>query len=497
MKIGIISAHKHCKNHLLALRSEGYDVHGLGGRPTKIAPSYDVLIVRSSSCSHRGFDTAMAWGRETALPLIHENGLTGIRRELSKLTKNAERHTPQSLECPPDLFKSLTDLAVSYVKDHPMGPRADVKKFLQAFLHKNHQKNVGACTSMIPSILATLFAPPLNPEPKEALVEKLLPNLTRGPLPNAQWTKVNTPELLEIALVDACQLKDSLMPKHLSAFRTAWDTCEKNHSTHMRSALRSHEDGGAFWSADNISVFQGNPRMYTVFVYLTLDESHVPAKRTFTKTYKSLTGKSCDTRLPNAVAWYLNLPEPLNMENPKTRQKKQKKQKVTRRLTPDPLPLKPVAPMDAQEANTNAILEVMEDLSAHKSEVQGVCDRLRQSIRDQSHTITALESKLDEAIKAGFDPRTNLKLSQMEKRIGDLLTAQLQNHKHEVNHTLDAKVGEMREELRGEVSDTFDTLSAEWSATDDVSASPFAALERIKATLKAAGFKGTLTLTIE
>jgi hypothetical protein len=104
---------------------------------------------------------------------------------------------------------------------------------------------------------------------------------------------------------------------------------------------------------------------------------------------------------------------------------------------------------------------------------------------------------LDEAIKAGFDPRTNLKLAQMEKQIGDLFATQLQNHKHEVNRTLDAKVGEMREELRGEVSDTFDTLSAEWSATDDVSASPFAALERIKATLKAAGFKGTLTLTIE
>ena len=148
----------------------------------------------------------------------------------------------------------------------------------------------------------------------------------------------------------------------------------------------------------------------------------------------------------------------------------------------------PTASAAALESNTNAILEVMEDLSTHKREVKVDYDTLRATVQSQSGSITALESKLEEAIKAGFDPRTNLKLAKMEKRIGDLMRTEVQNFKHEVNRTLEPRV----KALEGGVRQT--NAPAQ---TPDLSSNPFAALEQVKAALKAAGFKGTLTLTIE
>lgn len=63
-------------------------------------------------------------------------------------------------------------------------------------------------------------------------------------------------------------------------------------------------------------------------------------------------------------------------------------------------------------------------------------------------------------------------------------------------------VDALKEELRGDISDAFhelDVLAAEQQTpvSGDLPSNPFAALEQVKAMLKAAGFKGTLTLTIE
>ena len=46
MKIGLVSAKKHCKSHMQALQADGYDISLLGARPKSIPSSYDAIIVR-------------------------------------------------------------------------------------------------------------------------------------------------------------------------------------------------------------------------------------------------------------------------------------------------------------------------------------------------------------------------------------------------------------------------------------------------------------------
>lgn len=55
----------------------------------------------------------------------------------------------------------------------------------------------------------------------------------------------------------------------------------------------------------------------------------------------------------------------------------------------------------------------------------------------------------------------------------------------------------MGEELRADISNAFDALAAEAQVASNPASNPLAALEQVKAALKAAGFTGTLTLTIE
>jgi len=95
--IGIVSKDEHIKVHTKALREEGFEVLGLGSSPTDVPPNVDVLILRTQSCSHGGSDTAYHWNRTTKKPLIVENGLTGIRAKLQKLSPLLQR-TPNSKE---------------------------------------------------------------------------------------------------------------------------------------------------------------------------------------------------------------------------------------------------------------------------------------------------------------------------------------------------------------------------------------------------------------
>lgn len=496
MKIGIVSAHKHCKNHLLALREDGYDVHGLGGSPTSIPPSYDALIVRAASCSHGGFNTAVAWGRETGRPLIHENGLSGIRRELTSLVEGESPVAVQ--ECPQDIYEVLRDSAEAFLFARPDDPPEVAEKALKTVLHQ-YPEHVSACSSMIPSILAQLYVPSPEPEAEEmtttteeedSMGTKTLPT-HRGDFPiHHAWTKVHSVALLTTAYVEATALIDGLSASSLRAFRDAWDSCEKDHSVDMRSALRGQEGGSDFWTEGNESIFLSKPRLFAMFVYLLLDEDHIPAKRTFSKTYKSLTGKTNDTRLPDAVSWYLNRPEPLNMENPTTRKKKRGKQATTRRVEPTPI-TNPV--QSVVDQNTESILEVMEDVASMKSRLEAVL----KANAHLSDRVRRLESRLEEAVSAGFDPRYQAKLAHTEQRIQAIFTTQMQNHKNEINHLLQQTRGSGDSEWEARIESRITALEAPASLQQTGVSNPFASLEQVKATLKAAGFTGSLTLTIE
>ena len=273
--------------------------------------------------------------------------------------------------------------------------------------------------------------------------------------------------------------------------------------------------------------WHGKPVHSLIYFYLNFSAGFVPYKRDINKVYRALTGKSVNTKSMCLVAWYLHFDPPVNAPRggkkivpsppPVPIEPGTEKGVEVRDLSGQPIGVRSpdrapgrdlVASLDS---NTQAILEVMEDFADFKKQFQKW-----KSLRGSQADTT--ESKLDEAIKAGFDPRTNLKLAQMEKRIGGLMRTEVQNFKHEVNRTLEPRIkalesgiimapegeakweerfAQMKEDLRA-VSVVADAaLVAERQASDDVSPNPFASLDQVKAALKAAGFKGTLTLTIE
>ena len=88
MKIGIISEPAHAKHHAKALSEHGFDPVILGGNPSKVPPSIDILVCRVASCSHNASAMAQAVFREGKIPVVFENGVTNMLAAL-------EEHLPQ------------------------------------------------------------------------------------------------------------------------------------------------------------------------------------------------------------------------------------------------------------------------------------------------------------------------------------------------------------------------------------------------------------------
>lgn len=77
MNIAIISNKSHAKSHAAALRKKGHTISMLGGNPSDIPPSADVIVCRPASISHGGFDIAMA-AKRGGKRVIIANGVTEI-----------------------------------------------------------------------------------------------------------------------------------------------------------------------------------------------------------------------------------------------------------------------------------------------------------------------------------------------------------------------------------------------------------------------------------
>ena len=77
MNVGIISNEPHAKSHAKELTKLGHTVSLLGGRPSVVPPSVDVIVCRPASCSHHGFDVAMAEKRAGRRVII-ANGVVEV-----------------------------------------------------------------------------------------------------------------------------------------------------------------------------------------------------------------------------------------------------------------------------------------------------------------------------------------------------------------------------------------------------------------------------------
>lgn len=452
MKIGLVSAKKHSKSHMQALQADGYDITLLGARPKSIPKSYDVLIVRVASISHEGEATARDWMRRTGKPAIYENGLTGIRRELKLLTEeDVGEDTSVTDEPKQSVRNTLQMCADTYIEHRPEDGPDELSKALNALLHENYPDRVQQLASMVPSIVASAFPYTQQHTPE---LEQPMPDNT--PTFAYCGTTANWP-------TDKAWANVYTESKARAAYNEGTDLIKNANHMAVTALKHSLESGvvsrrvKATWR-DRLA---GKP--LTAAFVMVMQHPEITKTRLLA-VYKAITGKGGDSRLLDVVKHSLGWWTLLNEQEAES-------------TASEPVPMGNA--LAVAESNTQAILEVMDDITAFKGEIKENCDPLRKLIRGCSQRIDRLESKLDEAIKAGFDPRYQARLEVAEKRIQGIFTSQMQNHKHEVERRIKAL-----EEAGSQPS-------------GDVSSNPFTAIEQVKATLKAAGFTGTLTLTIE
>ena len=110
MLIGIVSKEEHVKVHALALEQDGYTVRLLGADPVEFPPNLDVLLLRHLSSSHQGLERARAYAKIRKIPMIAENGLTGMRMALTAMqSKHQKNWTMVPTSRPP---VTLSDISI-------------------------------------------------------------------------------------------------------------------------------------------------------------------------------------------------------------------------------------------------------------------------------------------------------------------------------------------------------------------------------------------------
>jgi hypothetical protein len=409
MKIGIVSSSEHCKAHVPALQRDGHQVRCLGAAPDIIPTATDVVVLRCSSCSHRGDAVARAWARDTGKPLVVENGLTGIRRELATLLKPPKGTILTVIPTSPTMSmirEKLCEWALSLRETRPTDPMTDLAIQLRSTLKREYPHS--AAGSLVPGVLTELFLYSTSPSTENQMTYPT----SRGPFPDSKtsdgvpyepWTKVYSEEKLRVAYDDATSLMAGSTAMN-DAFMGMYLQCEKDPSLDMRSGLKAKPACKPLFK-DKESIFKGKPIFYCMYVSLLFQAAdRTPKKRPFYTTYHSLTGRGSDTRLPKAVAWFLGLETP------------------------------PMAP------------------AVEKA-------------------IGARRATNKESVKAAPEP-TFAALEREVRGQGDAILEVLTE----------------MEELRSAVQN---------GRSSAPSTDPFAALDEIKGRLRAMGFKGTLTLTIE
>ena len=464
MKIGIVSAQKHCKTHLQALQRDGYDVTCLGPRPTSIPPSYDALVIRISSIRHAASDVVRRWEKDTGKPAIYEDGLSGIRRGLAALSQPIEADTPTD---DPAIDKTevrqwLENCAEAFCDARPNDGHGELTKALTRVIYDQYPKRGRDLVSMVPSIVSRHFVPPTLPA-EEPMLTTTLPPYIGGTTPSDKgWSKVYTDTGIRRGYDEAVGIIKSANHMTISAFVTALES--DTFSTKVQKRWRG--------------LTEGNP---LAFAFAALMLCPGLTKKQVGASYKIVTGKSMDTRLSDVVGWALGWDGEVEVAEPPS----------------------PAVPSEAVESNTEAILTLMDDLSTFKNEIRADVAQISAGLESR---IKALEERvtqirLDQITDSDIESRlAALENSEWEARMGSRIKALEVGASETLRQAQTGArmaVEAMGEELRGDISNAFDALAAEAPSASNPASNPLAALEQVKAALKAAGFTGTLTLTIE
>jgi hypothetical protein len=481
MKIGIVSAQKHCKTHLRQLTKDGHEVYCLGAKPTRIPSSYDALIVRIASMRH--CDSYKEWHKITGRPVIYEDGLSGIRRELAKISTSQPKLATASISVQ-EVRDRMVEWGVALIEARPQDSRSAVSRHLSTTLKDQFPSMASDSKALVASVVGQLFATvPITPQ--EPLAEPMKDTADAGPVPLEQpvtldyptqlrplpseeaWTTTYTEAKLKLAYEQAIECL-GVMGTARSGL-TKKDLCRE-----FKKAERGRKMTRAF--AKTLAPhIRRNPLKYVMLVFLAMPEDHPFVDKAFTSSYKEITGFGGDTRLRHAIRWYLGREQPVHEPTVITPPAQKKEPQVKPGEALPALPAHFRSSSKRPEAFANQYAEAVQSATVEPEPTEPAASAASAAF-DNTPTIVGLLDAVE-------------RMESQIKTLQDRMDGQGRRGK--------TVVDALKEELRSDISDAFDALAAEQQASTDLSSNPFAALEQVKAMLKAAGFKGTLTLTIE
>ena len=160
MKIGIVSAQKHCKTHLRQLTKDGHEVYCLGAKPTRIPPSYDAIVVRIASMRH--CEAYKQWGKNTGRPVIYEDGLSGIRRELAKIPTSQPKVATAAISIQ-DVRDRMVEWGEALIEARPQDSRNTVARHLTSTLTEQFPSLASNPKALVSSVVGQLFSTIITP----------------------------------------------------------------------------------------------------------------------------------------------------------------------------------------------------------------------------------------------------------------------------------------------------------------------------------------------
>lgn len=319
MKIGIVSKESHAKSHYAALTRKGYEVSLLGGNPACVPPTIDVLVVRDGSCSTQSRLGGLQWGRDTGKPVIMQNGLSGILRDLHDLQDAPKTEAPKNeiifgafldtlIQEARSLGRGISHIATRYSLDtgtlirelRSAGlyqktiaalapPMEDTTITAQTYLnilledrpHDSFDEQVDAISMLMDGALS-----------REDLVRALNP--FPGPYPSeASWARAVPEKRLHREILRARQF-----------FSTLSDAVVEHIAVQLAAARHVVDFS---WDAETLDTLRGverNPiRVIAVLAAIVEGGEPILNRKMIGSLYKELFGVGMDMRNTDAVAW--------------------------------------------------------------------------------------------------------------------------------------------------------------------------------------------------
>ena len=279
MVVAVISHLDHCKSHVKTLKKDGYEVVTLGPDPKEIPESVDLVVLRTDGCAHQGSDTAFAWAREgEGRPLIVENGVSGMKRELKNYFQDPE-----------SFGRVKFTKAYNTLREHRPN---DTKEEVEAAL-----REMGAPAQLVEFILGpwdldVAFSELLEDE------EPSWEGEPSQPYPSGEkWTKA---------------VPEGRLFRELKATQKMWNDTPQVVRDEVRQMYLRALEGQPFtpkgeaasrqgW--ENYFQLQGRPIRFFLFLLKCLQPGDPCYRRDLEACYEQFTGKGTDARVIAAATW--------------------------------------------------------------------------------------------------------------------------------------------------------------------------------------------------